>query len=770
MHSRRFAALAARRSAVAIALVVSITGIARAQQANLGPNVNLPAVNVTAEGAGSLATPEVLFNVQEHGIGQTITTINEGLINNTPAFQIGDILRDAPGVTIKQGNGPRDEGISIRGSNAQNGFGIRNIQVYEDGFPVTQPDGLSRTDITDPHAYGSIDVFRGPSSAMFGNYATGGAINFNMRPGSEIGGVEIGSDAGSFNYFNEYTLFGNKIGDFEYTGIISHVRSDGFQRNQGFSTTTGDILASYTPTLDDRITVKVIDNYVGTALPIRLSLNQFRQNPFQQGCPVINAATTAAGCASVSLFLNGVNGATVPQTADEAGLGRHDQRTILGARWEHSFDSDTVWRTQLVYDNKDINQPTGATSALFDEPAFNLMSDITQKGNFFGTPETHFFQAWYNNAHVGSDTFNVAPGGNATLGALTSLYYGHQYNTGARVREEMQFDPYWTGEAGAGAEYTNLQANDTIYNFASSGVLTGTTLIPALREFVNVAPEASLHYRPNDEWQFRSRVGTGYGTPQAGNLFVTPTGIAGNNTQLQTQTNVGLDAGADWTPTNTVTVNVTGFYESFHNELVTQSPGAGLSSYTFNAPKSEHRGIEAAVNWRFLPGWQAIATWLRDDQFYEQYMEQLSAGTKIAIFNRSGNRIPGVEPNDVYFRLAYDQPTGFLAGLGAFVETYWRDSFFMDNANLIKAPGYAVVNLNLHYDPSVHYDFLKGMSVFFEVENLFNKTYVASANNVSDSLSSTTGLQNPASVEAGATGSIYAGAPRTFVGGIKLRF
>ena len=37
---------------------------------------------------------------------------------------------------------------------------IRNIQVFEDGFPVTQPDGLSRTDLTDPHAYGAIDVIR----------------------------------------------------------------------------------------------------------------------------------------------------------------------------------------------------------------------------------------------------------------------------------------------------------------------------------------------------------------------------------------------------------------------------------------------------------------------------------------------------------------------------------------------------------------------------------------------------------------------------------
>jgi outer membrane receptor protein involved in Fe transport len=60
-------------------------------------------------------------------------------------------------------------------------------------FPVTQPDGNSRTDSTDPHADSGIDVVRGPSSAMYGNYATGGAINFMTRPGHDIQGVEFGT-------------------------------------------------------------------------------------------------------------------------------------------------------------------------------------------------------------------------------------------------------------------------------------------------------------------------------------------------------------------------------------------------------------------------------------------------------------------------------------------------------------------------------------------------------------------------------------------------
>ena len=206
------------------------------------PAITLPTVDVTAP-ANGIGLPPPPFDAAGHPAGQTITSIGEERFKDLPNFSIGDVLRESPGVTIKQGNGPRDVGISIRGSNARNGFGIRNIQVFEDGFPVTQPDGLSRTDLTDPHAYGAIDVYRGPSSAIFGNYATGGAINFRMRRGAEINGIELGSDAGSFGYFNEYALIGDAGADYEYSGFVSHVRGDGFQPNQSFNTTTGNSLA-----------------------------------------------------------------------------------------------------------------------------------------------------------------------------------------------------------------------------------------------------------------------------------------------------------------------------------------------------------------------------------------------------------------------------------------------------------------------------------------------------------------------------------------------
>jgi iron complex outermembrane receptor protein len=263
-------------------------------------------------------------------------------------------------------------GVSIRGSNARNGFGVRNIQVFEDGFPVTQPDGLSRTDLTDPHAYGGIDVWRGPSSALFGNYATGGAINFRTRPGGEVNGFEYGVDIGSFKYVNNYMTLGAKSGAFEYSLFASNVRGAGHLDNAGFNTQTVNFLGTYSPISDDKFTVKFIHNDLDNDLSIRLSLNQFNLNPFQARC--VTAATAVAGCGTINLFANGYNGAQVAQTAAQAGLGRDDQRTILGTRWEHKFGPGTDWQTQPA-----AGPAPGARDAGADGAAGNRQLDVQRQ-------------------------------------------------------------------------------------------------------------------------------------------------------------------------------------------------------------------------------------------------------------------------------------------------------------------------------------------------------------------------------------------------------
>ena len=718
---------------------------------------------------GNLSASAARASLNQAPLGETQTTIDRSQFDNRPAFSVGDVLRDSPGVSVKQGNGPRDIGISIRGSNARNTFGIRNIVVFDDGFPVTQPDGLSRTDLIDPRAYGAIDVIRGPSSALYGNYATGGALNFRTRPGGTIDGLEYGADGGSFGYLNNYLAAGKKVGNFEASLFASDARGDGFIGNSWFNTQTVNFLGTLQATPDDRFTVKFINNDLSIRLPIRSSLNQFYQNPLQQGCAT--GAMAAPGCGTVTLFNNGFNGSKDTETAVQAGLGRNDRRTIVGGRWEHDFDNQTTWRNQFVFDDRDISQPTGTTSAIGDFPSYNYMSDITKRGEIFGMDSTSYFGGFYNTLSWSSDTRNLMPGGNATLGLLSANVLGEHTNYGLRAREELKLTQSLTAVAGIGWETTRLKGTNTAFAYpVTNSPVATATLTTADKQFENTAPEIALLYRPSSEWLFRGRVATGYGTPQVGNLFVLANGQFGNNTQLNTQKNLGYDLGTDWTPNNALKLSLTGFYEFFRDELVNQATPANTpnSSFTFNAPRSEHRGVELAADWKFYPGWRFTAAYTYLDEIYTEYTENLTNGTVFS-FNRAGNKIPGISPNELTTRLGYDQMSGPLAGLGAFVEVQWKDSFYMDNANLLKAPGYELVNLNLHYKTDLASYYFRNLSLYLELRNVFDRTYVASANNIGNSVTAL-GVQNPASILANTTGSIYAGSPRAFIAGMKVAF
>ena len=528
----------------------------------------------------------------------------------------------SPGVTTQGGNGPRDISVSIRGSNERQTFAVRNIQISEDGFPVTQPDGTGRTDLTDPHAYSGVDVVQGPSSALYGNYGTGGAVNFHVR---QTEGLELGTDFGSFGFKNDYLSYGSAGDNYTFSGFISNVRGDQYTDHTQYNTFTANLLASYSLTPKDRITFKFIDNELQTNLSIRLSLNQYEANPWQLGC----GALAVAGCASVSLYANGFNGTKVAESADQAGLGRNDRRTIGGARWEHDLTPNTLLRVQFVWDNRDINQPTSATSAVGTYPSFNLVTDLTRHGSLFGQQSTSYVAAWFNFQDTKSVTYNVMPGGNATLGAAAANVYGSTWDGGLRGRQEIVLGSRWTATVGAGIERTELKATEGVFAYPASATPT-LTYIPAKRYFTNIAPDAGLRFQALSKLALHTHLGTGYGTPQISNLYITPQGVNGNNTALKTQKNIGLDVGPDWTPGPWLRLTATAFQEWYHDELVTQSPGVNLQSFTFNAPASSHKGVNALADLRplywVLPGFRIRASYLFDRQIYTDYFETLSGG------------------------------------------------------------------------------------------------------------------------------------------------
>jgi iron complex outermembrane receptor protein len=731
-------------------------------------NVVTQSVSVSAQTAA----------VTESPTAQTITMVDRQDTKDSADFTIQESLELVPGITTITGNGPRDISISLRGSNDRQSYGIRNALLFEDGFQVTQPDGLGRADLTDPHAYESIEAVQGPSSTLYGNNANDGAIFFNTRPGVSVNGVDFGTDVGSYDFLNNYATIGRGSDNYDYSIFISNARGkQSYIPNCEFNTATANALVTFKLTSKDRFTLKFINNDLDTALPVRLSRAQFLANPFQKGCvgfsnATNNSTTNPNNCSADKVYVNGISGSQVYVTPDVAQNGRHDRRTILGGRWEHDLTDTTTLRLQADFDDKDIDQPTGATSARGSTPSYIVLADGTRKGMFFGHNSTTYFGSTFKYEDTNSNGYNL--NGTGQLGAYTSGAFGTITGIAVRGREELTLGKRTTLVGGLGYEHTALSDTETLYTYSATAA-PATAMYSANRIYNNIAPEAAILFRVADSLRLHARLGTGYGTPTNSSFFITPAGVYGNNTELKAATNVGIDFGADWFLSRSVQLSATGFYERYANENLTQSAGAGLLSYTFNAPSSAHRGMVLGLDWHPLPervsGLRFRAAYQYDAQVYRNYTEQLSAGSFSTAFLRNGNRIPGVIPNNLSARLVYERPSSRSGNFGAYVETNYRSSFWLDNANLLSAPSATVLNFDLHYDPAPEHGFWSRTHFYFDLQNFANRTFIGSASNISDSINLATGIENnTAYLVANATGSIYAGAPRLSIGGFRIKF
>lgn len=679
---------------------------------------------------GPLLEPVTVLGarIQENPSARAIGRVDRGVLEATDAFSLKDLLDKTPGVFAKQSNGPRDVSISVRGSGAKTSFAIRNIKMYEDWFPVTQSDGLSRTDIHDANAYEGIDVLRGPSSPQHDNYALGGVVNFRTRLGREVDGLDAGGTAGSYGYQNERLHLGRRYKSFEYSAFVSHVRADGYTYHNGYKTVTQNIVGRFYIDESRTFIFKFLNNDMEAQVPSRLSREQMNDDPRGAGL------TNVTGVGNVS--------------AQRAAQNRKDRRTIVGGRYEQQLDPETGWRFLGAYDVKDINQTFGTITDNVN-PNFHQYADVTREGTLGGLSAKHYAGVFFNKMEQESSSFRNLADGEGTRGVLQSNTRGFHQNLGLRAREELELSPRWTAIAGFGVEQSRVKA--AVQTRTAPEVYAR---VDADRLFYNAAPEAALNYKA-DAWTGRARAGMGYGTPGIGQLTTAPTGLAGNNTGLKPQRNLGFELGAGGVRDG-LTWDAAVFYEVHWNEFVTQTPGAGLAAFTANAPRADHRGAEFWADWRSPAGFLLSGAFTFNDHVYKTFRESVGGGLSI---DRAGSRVPGVERFVVNARAGWDKP-----GLpGGWVEGNQVSDYAINNANTLRARRYTLLNLNAHWKKAVSWGRIKRVMLTFDLRNAMNTAYDGSAVTVSDSITDT-----PASLLT--KQSFFAGQGRSAYGGVTLHF
>ena len=165
--------------------------------------------------------------VSEQASSVSVVTREE--IDLKGAVFVGDVLQGLPGVdTQRAGSAGNRENIKIRGGKST------QTLVMIDGFPVNSP-ATSQFDIGSlaSDLFEQVEVVRGPQSALYGSYASGGVVNFIPRKGTGGTRYGVGLSGGSFDTFagNGFASTGGAWGSFHLAG--SGYRSDGTLPNDG---------------------------------------------------------------------------------------------------------------------------------------------------------------------------------------------------------------------------------------------------------------------------------------------------------------------------------------------------------------------------------------------------------------------------------------------------------------------------------------------------------------------------------------------------------
>lgn len=137
-------------------------------------------------------------------------------------------LNTIPGVRMEE-RSPGSYRLSIRGSTLRSPFGIRNVKVYWNDLPFTDPGGNTYLNLLDNNSVQQAEIIKGPCSSTYGA-GTGGVLllksptaEFNTKQ------LQISTTAGSYGLFR-YAISSQSSSEKENTNIqYAHQQADGYR-------------------------------------------------------------------------------------------------------------------------------------------------------------------------------------------------------------------------------------------------------------------------------------------------------------------------------------------------------------------------------------------------------------------------------------------------------------------------------------------------------------------------------------------------------------
>ncbi|MBE3073206.1 MAG: TonB-dependent receptor plug domain-containing protein, partial [Acidobacteria bacterium] len=226
-------AAAAQQPALAGATAQAAPGTQKPSPDKPGPGEQgtVPPVNFDVV----VAAPRIDIPLKQSPAATSVVT-EETLATMPKGIGADEAFKLVPGVKVdNQADGERVH-LSIRGQGLLTERGIRGIKILLDGLPLNDPTGFA-PDLFDVdwQTVRRVEVFRGPSSALFGGGAAGGVINITTRDGGSDQAAGMGTlSLGSNGFWKGMAEFGGTSNRLNYRVSLSRNAGDGYRVHTAF--------------------------------------------------------------------------------------------------------------------------------------------------------------------------------------------------------------------------------------------------------------------------------------------------------------------------------------------------------------------------------------------------------------------------------------------------------------------------------------------------------------------------------------------------------
>ena len=178
-------------SSLAVALLTAFSTQALAEDTITAADSNIETVTIMGKAYRNTATKSAL---EPEETPQGITVIDEAQLEQRGVQSLNQALRYAPGVVTENRGGS----VAMFDSYSIRGFNTNNVNYY-DGLSLQFLNGWNLQPQIDPIAMQQVEIFKGPTSVLYGAMPPGGMVNMIAKAPQTEKSTKVGVATGSRN-------------------------------------------------------------------------------------------------------------------------------------------------------------------------------------------------------------------------------------------------------------------------------------------------------------------------------------------------------------------------------------------------------------------------------------------------------------------------------------------------------------------------------------------------------------------------------------------